>query len=31
VRVRILKDHERGDVADLHLELDPSTLLLRWR
>ncbi len=31
VRVRILKDHEHREVADLHLELDPSTLLLRWR
>lgn len=31
VRVRILKDHDRADVADLRLELDPSTLLLRWQ
>ena len=31
VRVRILKDHDRPEVADLRLELDPSTLLLRWQ
>ncbi|MFH1145167.1 MAG: hypothetical protein V1774_11540 [Candidatus Eisenbacteria bacterium] len=31
VRVRILKDHDRAEIADLHLELDPKTLLLRWR
>jgi len=31
VRVRILKDHERTDVADLRVELDPATLLLRWQ
>jgi len=30
VRVRIIKEHESADVADLHLELDPKTLLLRW-
>lgn len=31
VRVKILKDHEKTEVADLHLELEPRTLLLRWR
>ena len=31
VRVRILKDHEQRDVADLQMELDPATLLLRWQ
>jgi len=31
VRVRIIKDHDNAEVADLHLELDPKTLLLRWR
>jgi hypothetical protein len=30
-RVRILKDHDRDELADLHLELDPKTLLIRWR
>lgn len=30
VRVRILKDHDREETADVHLELDPKTLLLRW-
>ncbi len=31
IRVRILKDHDRVEVADLHLELDARTLLLGWR
>ncbi|MCK4414794.1 MAG: hypothetical protein KAY32_14765 [Candidatus Eisenbacteria sp.] len=31
IRVRILKDHDRKELADLHLELDPKTLLIRWR
>ncbi len=31
VRVRILKDHDRAEVADLRLELDPATMLLRWQ
>jgi hypothetical protein len=30
VRVRILRDRDRADVADLQLELDPATGLLRW-
>jgi hypothetical protein len=29
IRVRILKDRDR-DIADVQLELDPRTLLLRW-
>ena len=28
VRLRALKDHENPDVADLHVSLDPRTLLL---
>jgi KaiC/GvpD/RAD55 family RecA-like ATPase len=31
VRVRIVKDHGEADVADVHLEFDPRTRLLRWR
>jgi len=30
IRVCIVKDHDRPHVPDLHLELDPATLLLRW-
>jgi hypothetical protein len=28
VTIRLLKDHENKDLADLHMELDPTTLLL---
>ncbi|NNF08216.1 MAG: hypothetical protein HKN21_15740 [Candidatus Eisenbacteria bacterium] len=28
VGVRLLKDHENEDVADLHIKLDPTTMLL---
>jgi hypothetical protein len=31
VRLNLLKDHESSDLANLHIELDPRTLLLRWR
>ncbi len=31
IRLRILWDRGRPDVADLRMELDPGTLLLRWR
>ena len=31
VRLQLVKDHENPDVADLHIELDPKTLLLKWR
>jgi len=31
VRVRLLKDHERAELPELNMELDPRTLLLRWR
>jgi hypothetical protein len=31
VRLNLLKDHESTDVANLHMELDTRTLLLRWR
>jgi hypothetical protein len=30
VRVRVVKDHAAETVADVHLELDPTTRLLRW-
>jgi len=30
VMLRLVKDHENPDLAALHLELDPRTLLLRW-
>ena len=28
VRLQILKDHDNADLSDLHIELDPKTLLL---
>lgn len=31
VRVRLLKDHDRAVPADLRMELDPATLMLRWQ
>ncbi len=31
IRLRLLKDHENEDLADLMLDLDPTTLLLRDR
>jgi hypothetical protein len=31
VRLNLLKDHDNPNVADLFLELDPRTLLLKWR
>ena len=31
IRLRILRDRGRQDIADLQMELDPRTLLLRWR
>jgi hypothetical protein len=30
VTLQIVKDHENEKLAELHLELDPKTLLLRW-
>ena len=30
VRLHLLKDHDNQDLADLHIELDPKTLLLKW-
>ena len=30
VRLRVVKDHENRELSDLHIELDPKTLLLRW-
>lgn len=29
VTIRLLKDHDNPDVADLHMRLDPTTLLLK--
>ena len=29
IRIRLLKDHDNADVADLSLDLDPRTLLVR--
>lgn len=31
VHVRILKEHDRAEIPDLRLELDPGTFLLRWQ
>lgn len=31
VKLAILKDHDNRDLTDLHMELDPKTLLLKWR
>jgi len=31
VKVRITKEHQNADVAQVQMELDPRTLLLRWR
>ena len=31
VRVRLLKSHDRAEMPELNMELDPRTLLLRWR
>ena len=31
VRLELVKDHDNPDLADLHIELDPGTLLLNWR
>lgn len=31
VRLNLRKDHESDECADVFLELDPRTLLLRWR
>jgi hypothetical protein len=31
IRVRLLQERDRPEPADLHLELDPKTFLLRWR
>lgn len=31
VRLNLLKDHESSELADLHLELDPTTFLVKWQ
>jgi KaiC/GvpD/RAD55 family RecA-like ATPase len=30
IKLQLIKDHDSPAVAELHLELDPRTLLLRW-
>lgn len=30
VQLKLVKDHDSKDVADLQMELDPGTLLLKW-
>ncbi|MCP4545139.1 MAG: hypothetical protein GY835_01585 [bacterium] len=30
VKLRLVKDHENAELAELHIQLDPKTLLLRW-
>ena len=30
VKLKLIKDHENPEVADLHMELDPTSLLLKW-
>jgi len=30
VKLHLAKDHENKELSDLHMELDPKTLLLRW-
>jgi hypothetical protein len=31
VRLNLIKDHESSEVADLHLQLDPATFLIKWQ
>lgn len=31
VRLQLIKDHDNPNLADLHIELEPNTLLLAWR
>ena len=31
VKLAILKDHDNRELAEMHIELDPRTLLLKWR
>jgi len=31
VRLQLIKDHDNTELADVHVELDPRTLLLVWR
>lgn len=30
MKLRLIKDHENPKVAELHLELDPKTMLIKW-
>ena len=30
VRLRLLKDHDSDTVSDIYIELDPTTLLMKW-
>jgi len=31
IRVRLIKEHDSEDIADLRMEIDPKTHMLRWR
>ncbi len=31
IKVQVVKEHESEDIAQVSLELDPATMLLRWR
>jgi hypothetical protein len=31
VKLALVKDHDNDELAELHMELDPKTLLLKWR
>jgi hypothetical protein len=31
IRLNLMKDHDNPDVASIFLELDPRTLLVKWR
>jgi hypothetical protein len=31
VRLQLVKDHDNAELADIHIELDPKTLLMVWR
>ncbi len=31
IKVKILKEHGSAEIAQVQMDLDPRTLLLRWR
>ena len=31
IKVHVVKEHENEEIAQVSLELDPATMLLRWR